>query len=119
MEIRCSSSVLQLFLVPMGTGTMLVMWPLKIRWVPCAIGLLSCLCSALFTTSSKYMGAGPVDTKLGDKVCLIFGCKVPLILGKEGEHWRLVGQAYICKIMKAKKFSSDICTILRALSVVG
>jgi hypothetical protein len=58
----------------------------------------------LFTTSSKYMGAGPVDTKPGDKVCLIFGCKVPLILRKEGEHWRLVGQAYVCKIMNVSSF---------------
>jgi hypothetical protein len=72
----------------------------------------------LFTTNSGYMGAGPLDTKPGDKVCIIFSCKVPLILRKEGENWRLVGQSYVCKIMNVSSlpYAHDI---LRALTAAG
>jgi hypothetical protein len=41
----------------------------------------------LFTTTGGYMGAGPVDTQPGDEVCLLFDCKVPLIIRWQGEHW--------------------------------
>ena len=35
---------------------------------------------AFFTTCNGYMGLGPLGTKINDRVCLIKGCFVPMVL---------------------------------------
>jgi len=53
----------------------------------------------VYTTSAGYLGAGPAAMQPGDKVCFVFGCKVPLILRRKEENWQIVGQSYVCKVM--------------------
>ena len=43
---------------------------------------------------------GPYFFDIGDEVCLIFGIKVPMVLRKQGEYWRLLGDAYVHGIME-------------------
>jgi hypothetical protein len=55
----------------------------------------------LFVTSAGHVGTGPLATMVGDKIALISGVAVPLILRKEDQAQRsiLVGPSYIFGIM--------------------
>jgi hypothetical protein len=58
-------------------------------------------------TSTGHYAMTPLFTKPGDMICILFGCKSPLILrprgreyrGRTGEFWQLIGEAYVCGIM--------------------
>jgi len=54
-------------------------------------------------------GIGPSDTSLGDRVCILLGCTVPVILG-EGKRKgvsRVVGEAYVHGIMDGEAMYLD------------
>lgn len=53
----------------------------------------------LFLTNSGYMGLGEYNVAKGDHIYLLMGGEVPFILRPEGEHFRLVGEAYVHGIM--------------------
>lgn len=50
-------------------------------------------------TKKGYMGLVPNAAQLGDIVCILFGCRVPYILRRAGDHYLHVGDAYIYEIM--------------------
>ncbi|KAG6365473.1 hypothetical protein INS49_007084 [Diaporthe citri] len=52
-----------------------------------------------FTTAKKRMGLGVPDIQLEDRVVVIKGCSVPLILRDMGEHMVIVGETYVSGIM--------------------
>lgn len=55
---------------------------------------------ALFFTREGYMGLGPLDLKVGDSVCLLFGGLTPYILRDIGEGChQFIGEAYVHGIM--------------------
>jgi hypothetical protein len=48
------------------------------------------------------MGIGPEHIELGDQICLLMGCDIPIILRTEGDHFVLVGEAYVHGFMQGE-----------------
>jgi hypothetical protein len=48
------------------------------------------------------MGMGPTQVELGDHICLLMGCDIPIILRSEGHHFVLVGEAYVHGFMQGE-----------------
>lgn len=49
-----------------------------------------------FVTSSKgYMGLVPIDTQVGDTICVVFGCPLPVILRPVNGYFVFIGEAYV------------------------
>jgi hypothetical protein len=46
-------------------------------------------------TSDGLVGIAPGQTEKGDKVCILYGCSVPVILRKKGRFYEYIGEAYI------------------------
>jgi hypothetical protein len=55
--------------------------------------------SSFFITKKGYMGLGPPRIRNGDKVCIIFGCRNPLLLRKTNDTFNLIGEVYIYGMM--------------------
>ena len=53
----------------------------------------------LMVTASGYIGLAPYAAQKGDLVCVMYGCSLPLILRKTGEHYRFIGEAYLDDFM--------------------
>jgi hypothetical protein len=49
--------------------------------------------------SSGYFGVAPMYTLPGDRVAIIKGCSVPLIVRKVGERFKVLGCSYIYGLM--------------------
>jgi len=64
------------------------------------------------TTRDGHMGTCPRWANSGDLIALIQGLKVPFILRKAGEQYRLVGPAYIEGIMHGKRWNGDESTVI-------
>lgn len=61
-----------------------------------------------FLTSGGHFGLGPAKTKHGDHVCVLFGCRVPVVLHpwpvlslkrREVDSYSFVGQAHVESLM--------------------
>lgn len=68
----------------------------------------------LFVRSRQrdLFGLGPKGTKLGDLICILYGCSVPVILraqkdphGLEFSHYDIVGECYIYGMMDGEAIS--------------
>ncbi|KAI3318840.1 HET-domain-containing protein [Xylariaceae sp. AK1471] len=55
-------------------------------------------------TDQGYVGLIPDTAKEGDKVCILHGVNVPYVLRQVGEHYTLVGDAYVHGIMLGEAF---------------
>ncbi|KAK1640011.1 hypothetical protein BDP81DRAFT_446409 [Colletotrichum phormii] len=58
-------------------------------------------------TSAKYLGFVPPETRAGDRIAILIGCSVPVVLRDVGHlHgmpvWQLVGECYIDGIMEGE-----------------
>ncbi|VTT79867.1 unnamed protein product [Fusarium fujikuroi] len=53
----------------------------------------------LFKTASKDFGVGPVDMKIGDKLCVLFGAEVPFLLRPKGDGYLVIGECYVYNLM--------------------
>jgi Heterokaryon incompatibility protein (HET) len=49
----------------------------------------------LFFSRDGFVGLGPWNTTKGDIICVLLGCRSPVVLRKENEHYVLIGEAYI------------------------
>ncbi|KAF2809773.1 HET-domain-containing protein [Mytilinidion resinicola] len=47
-------------------------------------------------------GLGPEDVAPGDKLCVLRGCTVPVVLRQEGDQYILLGEAYVPRIMRGE-----------------
>jgi hypothetical protein len=54
---------------------------------------------AFFVTETGYMGMGPEVLIAGDKVCVVLGCNVPLLLRKNQDYFTLVGECFVWGLM--------------------
>jgi hypothetical protein len=50
-------------------------------------------------TAKKYMGLFPRTTMVEDCVCVLYGCSMPVILRRQGDHYIFVGVAYVHGLM--------------------
>ncbi len=58
---------------------------------------------SFFTTNDGYIGLAPTATKPGDEVCILLGCRTPLVLRRcEDGHHKVVGECYIDGFMDGK-----------------
>ena len=56
----------------------------------------------LFLSEDNWSGLGPWDAIEGDKICILLGCRSPVILRKVEEHYILIGEAYVHGYMHGK-----------------
>jgi hypothetical protein len=52
-----------------------------------------------FLTKRVYMGLAPMGAQERDLICVLFGCKVSLIMRPVGDHYLIVGDTYIYGMM--------------------
>jgi hypothetical protein len=59
---------------------------------------------AFVVTEGGYMGFAQPGTRKGDRVCILHGCRIPLIIrpAMEGNEYVLVGDAYFHGMMKGE-----------------
>jgi hypothetical protein len=54
------------------------------------------------TTTKGFAGLAPVSCRSGDVICVILGCRTPIILRPVDEHFEIVGEAYVHGVMKGE-----------------
>ncbi|KAJ2998462.1 hypothetical protein NUW58_g299 [Xylaria curta] len=59
----------------------------------------TCFDRSVFTTVQGYLGIGPATVVPGDKITVLFGCKVPVILREQGRRYHLIGETYVDGVM--------------------
>ncbi|KAI9854714.1 MAG: hypothetical protein M1813_000897 [Trichoglossum hirsutum] len=60
-------------------------------------------------TQSKLLGLAHGASQIGDRVVLVKGSAVPLIIRAAGDDWQLVGGCYVHGIMQGKAFEEEKC----------
>lgn len=63
--------------------------------------------SRRFATTQNSLGFVPNDTKVGDRIAILIGCSVPVVIreiggGKDKPMWQLVGECYIDGFMEGE-----------------
>ncbi|PQE08917.1 heterokaryon incompatibility protein [Rutstroemia sp. NJR-2017a WRK4] len=53
----------------------------------------------LVITQGGYLGLAPAASMAGDIIAVLPGCHTPLVLRREGERFRVIGEAYVHGIM--------------------
>jgi hypothetical protein len=56
----------------------------------------------VFVSESGHFGLVPDHAQVGDLVCILYGCDVPVILRKIKGHYELIGESYVHGIMKGE-----------------
>jgi hypothetical protein len=53
----------------------------------------------MITTEKGYVGMALELSRRGDLVCLLFGCRMPVVLRPEGDYFRFMGECYVHGLM--------------------
>ena len=56
----------------------------------------------LVTEKKDWIGLAPMASRIGDVVCILYGCSVPVVLRPDadgGKWWQLVGECYVHGMM--------------------
>jgi hypothetical protein len=68
----------------------------------------------LAITKNGYIGAVPNKTQVGDFVCVLFGCSVPVVLRKTlDQSYTSLGEAYLHGFMDAEAISFQVKGLLK------
>lgn len=59
----------------------------------------------MMISSKGYIGLVPAKAREGDHICVLYGCSVPVILRKKGDHYVLIGESYVHGIMDGEALS--------------
>jgi hypothetical protein len=51
------------------------------------------------TTEKGTVGIFPSNARVGDQICILFGCSVPVVLRPQGQVFQLVGECFVYGIM--------------------
>ena len=70
-----------------------------------------------FTSGHVIMGLGPAAVEKGDEAWILQGCDRPVILRREGERFKLVGEAYVHRFMNGEAFNYLSDGVLRLAKV--
>ncbi|KAI6089079.1 heterokaryon incompatibility protein-domain-containing protein [Hypoxylon rubiginosum] len=62
----------------------------------------------VFTTLRGYLGLGPEGMKPKDKIVILKGCRVPVILRREDQYWKLIGECYVDGIMYGEGLDNNL-----------
>ena len=63
----------------------------------------------LMVTEKGYLGLTVAATEPNDRICILAGCKTPLILRSRGDYFHLIGECYVHGIMRGE-IAEDIGT---------
>ncbi|KAH9234113.1 hypothetical protein K456DRAFT_1836497 [Colletotrichum gloeosporioides 23] len=63
--------------------------------------------SRRFATTKEYLGFVPYDAVVGDRIAILMGCSVPVVIrdlsGEEGDPvWQLIGECYVEGLMEGE-----------------
>ncbi len=56
--------------------------------------------------NNGYCGLVPDHAELGDLICVLFGCDVPVVLRQEDDHFIFIGECYIRGLMHGEAIKS-------------
>jgi len=56
----------------------------------------------MFLSQSNLVGLAPADANQKDIICVLLGCRYPVILRPQGDHHILVGEAYVEEFMNGE-----------------
>jgi hypothetical protein len=56
----------------------------------------------LATTESGYICLAPSTSRPGDSIVILFDCHVPVVLRREGGHFKFIGTCYVHGIMQGE-----------------
>ena len=63
----------------------------------------------LAITAKGYFALVPAESKVGDKVAILKGGKLPLIMRAKGNVYRLIGESYVHGIMNGEAWDRGLC----------
>ncbi|TGJ82702.1 hypothetical protein E0Z10_g6056 [Xylaria hypoxylon] len=61
----------------------------------------------LMGTQSGRMGTAPAAAQLGDRIALLLGCSVPMVLREKKDGWVVVGECYVHGVMDGEVLESE------------
>ncbi|KAI1259142.1 heterokaryon incompatibility protein-domain-containing protein [Xylariaceae sp. FL1019] len=67
----------------------------------------------LCTTKNGLIGLAPPNSTQGDKVALLQGARVPMVLRREADGFRLLGEAYFYGIMHGEMFDTERIEVIK------
>jgi hypothetical protein len=53
----------------------------------------------LMISEKGYISLVPIDCRSGDRICVLSGCSIPVILRQKGDYHILIGECYVHGIM--------------------
>lgn len=57
----------------------------------------------MITTNTGHVGMAPATIELTDKICIVIGCSMPVVLRPvENERYEVVGECYVDGFMKGE-----------------
>lgn len=56
----------------------------------------------LFVTKDGYIGTAPMGAQKGDRICVLLGCNVPVIIRSKGDNFLIIGDTYIYGMMNGE-----------------
>ena len=63
----------------------------------------------LIRMKQGYIGLGYDAVRVGDSIAVCQGGRLPLVVRREGERWRLIGDCYVHGIMRGEVFAEKKC----------
>lgn len=66
------------------------------------VALLSLPKYRIFHTKNGYLRVGPIGCQVGDRVCVVFGCNIPVILRPVDNHYCHAGPCYVVGLMEGE-----------------
>lgn len=76
----------------------------------------------IFCSSEGYMGLVPYGTRRGDIICVVLGCKVPIVLRRalaDETQWEVVGACYVEGLMNGEAIYGVLPNHYRAVRHTG
>ncbi|XXH02351.1 40S ribosomal protein S30 [Hypoxylon texense] len=63
----------------------------------------------LFTTLRGFLGVGPSTVASRDRIVILKGCRVPVVMRQKGQYWELIGECYVDGIMYGEALDGSLC----------
>ena len=66
---------------------------------------VACRNRSFITTKEGYIGLAPSETKPGDKICILLGCRMAMVRRPaSSSHYQVVGESYVHGLMDSEAF---------------
>ena len=58
-----------------------------------------CRGRTILELDQRFVALGPPNTEPGDAICILHGSKLPVVLRRQDDKWRFIGQCYVDGVM--------------------